>query len=102
MLSCISPPTEPRPYINEGCFYEEAHYGNEWIINLYLLYKHGLPLIGPNSASLINEINIEEVKKACVRDFLKEWQPKINDSEWLSSPQQHSYTILTLCRTFTQ
>ena len=47
MLKNILPPTEPRPYFGGGFFYAEAPYGNEWIINNYLLYEHGIAVIGP-------------------------------------------------------
>jgi predicted nucleotidyltransferase len=46
MLSSTYPPKDPRPYVGEGIFYAQAPYGNEWIINQYLLYKHGISLIG--------------------------------------------------------
>lgn len=37
MLSNILPPVNPRPWYGCGIFYEAADYGNEWIINNYLL-----------------------------------------------------------------
>lgn len=49
MLKNILPPKEPRPYYNSGIFYTDAHYGNEWIINNYLLYKNGTQLLGQSS-----------------------------------------------------
>src|SRR5437868_15341221 len=63
MLPSIYPPTTPRPYFGEGIFYAQAPYGNEWIINQYLLYKHGIPVVGPDFKTLVKPIDIEAVGK---------------------------------------
>lgn len=98
MLQNIFPPKTPRPYIGEGIFYPEAPYGNEWIIDQYLLYKHGISLIGPDFKTMVQPISIEDVRDACVRDLLEEWQPKIADSTYLENSHYQSYVILNLCR----
>ena len=98
MLNNILPPKEPRPYYGGGVFYREAPYGNEWIINNYLLYQHGIPLIGSDFKELISPIDIIEVQKACVRDLFQEWEPKITDFEWLDNSHYQSYLIMNLCR----
>ncbi len=79
MFQNILPPKLPRPYYGAGIFYPEAPYGNEWLINNYLLYKHGIALTGPDFKTLIKPIDMVDVQKACVRDLFKEWEPKIND-----------------------
>jgi hypothetical protein len=98
MLQNTLPPKLPRPYLGEGIFYPEAHYGHEWIINLYLLYQHGLALWGPDFKTLVNPIPILEVQKACIRDLFQEWEPKITDPEWLDNSHYQSYVVLNLCR----
>lgn len=98
MLENILPPKEPRPYIGEGRFYDEAHYGNEWLINNYLLYQHGITLFGPDFRTLMPPVEIADVQKACIRDLFKEWQPKITDPGYLSNSHYQSYVILNLCR----
>lgn len=98
MLRYILPPKEPRPYYGGGIFYEEAPYGNEWIINNYLLYEHGISLIGPDVKQLIKPIDIIEVQKACIRDLFQEWEPKITDFEWLDNSHYQSYLVMNLCR----
>jgi predicted nucleotidyltransferase len=98
MLQERKPPKEPRPYYGE-IFYDEASYGNEWIINNYLLYNYGIAIYGPEFKILIKEpINIKEIQEACVNDFYKEWIPKINDHEWLSNSHYQSYLVLNICR----
>lgn len=98
MLKETLPPKEPRPYYNNGIFYDEAPFGNEWIINNYLLYEHGIAVIGIDIKKLINPINIIDVQKACVRDLFQEWEPKISNTEWLNNGHNQSYCVLTLCR----
>ncbi len=98
MLQNTLPPKLTRPYFGEGSFYPEAHYGNEWIINLYLLYKHGIALLGPDFKELVSPIPVIEVQKACIRDLFQEWEPKITDPTWLNNSHYQSYIILNLCR----
>jgi predicted nucleotidyltransferase len=98
MLKEKDPPKDPRPYYGE-IFYNEATYGNEWLINNYLLYNYGITLYGPEFKTLVNEpINIKKIKEACIEDFYKEWEPKINDNEWLSNSHYQSYIVLNICR----
>jgi predicted nucleotidyltransferase len=94
----VLPPKEPRPWWGFGVFYPTAPAGNEWIINQYQLYNHGINLIGPDFKSLIESIDIKEVQKASARDLFTEWEPKINDSEWLENSHYQSYLVLNLCR----
>lgn len=98
MLKSILPPKDPRPYYGGGIFYDEAPYGNEWLINLYLLYIHGIPLVGVGFKELIDPIDIVEVQKACIRDLFQVWEPKIVDIEWLDNSHYQSYLVLNLCR----
>lgn len=98
MLESTQLPKTPRPYIGEGIFYTEAPYGNEWIINQYLLYQHGIALTGPDFKTLVKPIPIEEVREACIRDLFEEWQPKINDPTYLKNSHYQSYVVLNMCR----
>lgn len=96
MFKSAVPPGD-RPYFGESKL-SMATYGNEWIINNYLLYHHGITLLGPEIKTLIPEINISDVQKACLQDFGTEWLPKIGDSNWLDNPHYQSYIVLNLCR----
>jgi predicted nucleotidyltransferase len=98
MLKEKEPPQTPRPYYG-GVFYDDATYGNEWLINNYLLYNHGISIYGPDFKKLLQEpININEIKLACINDFYKEWIPKINEDDWLSNSHYQSYLVLNICR----
>lgn len=98
MLESTPPPKTPRPYVGEGIFYTEAPYGNEWIINQYLLYQHGIALIGPDFKTLIKPIPMEAVREACIRDLFEEWQPKITDPTYLKNSHNQAYVVLNMCR----
>lgn len=94
----ITPPKTPRPWWGFGRMYAEALAGNEWTINHYLLSKHGVPLYGPEFSTLAPPISVADVQRACVRDLLSEWLPKINDNSWFASSHHQSYLVLNLCR----
>ena len=91
-------PILPRPYYNEY-FYDEATYGNEWLINNYLLEKYGKTIYGPEFKTLLQyKINIDEIIISCINDFYKEWFPKLTDDKWLSNSHYQAYIILNICR----
>ena len=98
MLASTLPPRNPRPYHGEDVLYPAAPYGNEWIINNYLLREHGIALYGPDPRALIPEIDIQHVQAACIRDLFTEWEPKITDPTWLDNSHYQSYLVLNLCR----
>ena len=94
----VTPPATQRPWWGFGTFYADAPAGNEWIINHYLLSKHGIALEGPDFSELIPAIDIHTVRQASARDLFQEWLPKIDDSAWLSNSHYQSYLVLNLCR----
>jgi len=94
----LMPPATPRPWWGFGTLYAEAPAGNEWIINHYLLSKHGIALEGPDFNELIPPIDILIVRQASARDLFQEWVPKIDDGAWLSNSHYQSYLVLNLCR----
>jgi len=101
MLPSLLPPEKPRPWYwgGEGILYEEAPYGNEWIINKYLLWHHAIPLAGADFQSLTDEVDIAEVQKACIRDLFTEWEPKKRDPAWFRDDSHYeAYFILNLSR----
>ena len=98
MLEKKGIPEIPRPYYN-GKFYEKAGYGNEWLINKYLLLNHGKNIYGKDFNTLIKfEITIEDIKNCCKNDFYKEWHPKLNEEEWLLNSENQAYIVLNICR----
>lgn len=98
MFKHILPVELRRPYYGAGKFHPEALYGNEWLINNYLLYKYGVPLIGPEFKTLIKPIDIKEVRKASAKDLFREWVPKIGNANFFKDSHFQSYVVLNLCR----
>lgn len=98
MYKNILPPKEPRPYFGKGIFWADAIYGNEWIINNYMLYQHGIALFGPEFKTLVAPIDIKDVREASARDLFQEWEPKITDPVYLDNSHYQSYVVLNLCR----
>ena len=100
MLSRIKPPSQPRPWYwgGENKLYLEATYGNEWIINNYLLHHHAISLFGPDFKTLMKPVDVEEVQKACIRNLFTEWVSKKKDPGYFSNSHYTAYFILNLCR----
>src|SRR5579862_2857030 len=94
----LTPPAKTRPWWGFGTLYAEASAGHEWIINHYLLSRHGVALEGPDFNELIPPIDIHDVRQASARGLFQEWAPKIDDSAWLSNSHYQSYFVLNLCR----
>jgi hypothetical protein len=94
----LMPPKSPRPWWGFGTLYPEAPAGNEWIINHYLLSRHGVALTGPDFNELLPTIDIDEVRRASAKDLFEEWLPKIDDADWLANSHYQSYLVLNLCR----
>lgn len=99
MLSSNEPPEQGRPYVNGGQFWNpDPPYGNEWILNLYVLRDCGVALAGPDPKDLIGPVEIADVRAASKRDLLDERVPTLDDPTIYDDPHQQAYTVLTLCR----
>lgn len=99
MLPNVRPPTEGRPYVNGGSFWDpDPPYGNEWLLNLYVLRECGIALIGPVPEDLVGSVAIEDVRAASKRDLIQEWVPKVDDPASFADSHLQAYVTLTLCR----
>jgi len=102
MLSSPKPPKESRPYVNAGKMWDFV-YGDEWTLNLYVLYQYGIALLGPDPKELIKSVKLDEVREASKRNLIQEWQPKINNPSAFrladyESNHLQAYAVLTMCR----
>lgn len=84
MFEKADPPGK-RPYFGDGRFWPDALYGDEWIINNYLLYKYGISLIGPDVKALFKEPTIEHVKEASIEGYYKELEPILRNKDWMTT-----------------
>lgn len=99
MLPHVRPPEAGRPYVNQGAFWDPGPpYGNEWLLNLYVLRECGIALIGPEPADLIGRVTIDDVREASKRDLVEDWLPKADDPDALEDSHLQAYATLTLCR----
>ncbi len=99
MLKQIDPPKQGRPYVNQGAFWDpDPPYGNEWLLNLYVLRERGVALIGPEPADIFPDVDIADVRAASARDLFDERLPTVDDTELYEDPHQQAYTVLTICR----
>lgn len=99
MLADVEPPREPRPYFNYGRMWKpDPAYGYEWLLQLEVVRRFGIALIGPQPARLIPEISAPRLREASVRDLRKEWEPALRDDSYLDTPHLLAYAVLTLCR----
>lgn len=100
MLALGAFPKKPicsRPYFGEGQLHDWP-YGNEWMINLYVLQEYGIILCGLSPKNIFSPISIEQVRQASRQDLYEEWVPKLQNLTWLDSSHYQAYTVLTMCR----
>jgi hypothetical protein len=100
MLAETLPPLKPRPWYDGGekRLYPAAPYGNEWIINKYLLYEFSITICGPDFKDITNGVEMTDVQRACLRDILEEWEPKMSDKKYFENSRNAAYFVLNLCR----
>ena len=85
--------------INEGKFYVGG-LGSDWIIQRHVVREFGVVLAGPDSKTLIDPVNPEDIRRA-VRGILHEWWfPMLDNSHWLQKhgSNYHGYAVITMCR----
>lgn len=102
MLSKTSPPKQSRLYVNAGKMWDVV-YGNEWILDLYVLQECGVTLVGADIKKLIKPIDIDDVREASQRDLMEGWLPKLENpkpftTEDYGSSHLQAYAVMTMCR----
>ncbi|MCB9813555.1 MAG: DUF4111 domain-containing protein [Pseudomonadales bacterium] len=102
MLDSTKPPKRHRPYINAGKMWSFP-FGNEWLLNLHILYESGVALVGINPKQLISPVDIISLRKASQENLIQEWKPKLTNPAPFQSADYdrnhlQAYAILTMCR----
>lgn len=90
-------PNATRPYFNEGRYYR-GQYGNNYLIELFLLREKGIALAGPDIKSLIKEISIQTLKSAIQKNLYEYWEINISDLIRYERSDYQVFAILTMCR----
>lgn len=91
-------PTATRPYFNEGNFYL-AHYGNNFLIELFMLRENGITILGPDFKDLIKEIPKQNLQRAIKKNLYEYWEPILNNLSKLGRSDYQVFAILSMCRT---
>jgi hypothetical protein len=99
MLPNIMPPPQGRPYVNQGAFWDpDPPYGNEWLLNLYVLRECGVAILGPKPRELVGPVRIEDVREASRRDLVEDWVTRLDDPAFPPDSHHEAFVTLTLCR----
>jgi hypothetical protein len=99
MLPSILPPPQGRPYVNQGAFWDpDPPYGNEWLINLYVLRECGVAILGPEPRNLVGPVSIADVREASYRDLIEDWVTRLDDPAFPPDSHHEAFVTLTLCR----
>lgn len=91
-------PQGVRPYFNEGCYYL-AHYGNNYLIELFVLREKGISIAGPDIKCLIKEISTQSLKAAIQKNLHEYWATNLIDVSKFKRSDYQVFAILTMCRT---
>jgi len=87
-----------RPYFNEGHYYL-GEYGNNFIIELYVLRENGVCILGPDIKHLIKKISTTDLISSIQKNLHEYWEPALNDLSKFKRSDYQVFAILTMCRT---
>ena len=93
----FEPPKQARPYIHKGQL-KLLKYGNEWIIEKYVLKKYGILLRGEDIRSEIEQMKPKDLKTAVLKILNNWWEPLLNKKNKLYDDEYQVYAILSMCR----
>lgn len=100
-LRRYDPANNTHPHLDRGNA-EKLHlmlHANDWIIQRYILYEHGIILEGPDPRTLIEPISSNELKWAVI-DVLPLWTDSLlkDPAREIKPRGYQSYIVLSLCR----
>ncbi len=99
LLACAGPPAQGRPYVNGGFLWQpDPAYGQEWVMNLFVLHRCGITLAGRPVTDVIPPISMAAMRAASTRSLHEEWEPLLDDPASTGRPHHQAYITLTLCR----
>lgn len=74
------------------------HHTSDWVIQRHLLRCHGVPMLGPPLAPLIDPVSPRELQSAARAVLLEWWRPMLDDPWRLRDREYQAYAVLTMCR----
>lgn len=70
----------------------------DWIVQRYVLYQHGITVAGPSVRSLLDPVSSDELKSAVIAILDKWWLPMVADTHKLQASGYQAYAVLSMCR----
>ena len=98
LLKNKQPPSDPRP-----CFHELEFalypYGYEWVLERYVVWKHGIVVFGSSPTTFIDPIFSEDLHRANTKILRGDWKPLLTTPSRLDGNDEYqAYAVLTMCR----
>lgn len=92
-----NPPLKPRLYYND-MFLRYEVYGLEWIFEQYILKNYGVAIYETDSKVFFKEISPDTIKEASMNLLMREWLPKIKNTDYNWTNEYLVYGVLSVCR----
>lgn len=70
----------------------------DWIIQRHILREHGVVVAGPAPQTLIDPVQLNEVRRAVLGILRGWWSQQLRDPARLHSRAYQAYAVLTMCR----
>jgi predicted nucleotidyltransferase len=71
----------------------------DWVVHRYVLREHGIPIVGPPPASLIDPVKPDDLRRAMIELMRHEWwRGMLIDPTPLAQRGYWIYTVQTMCR----
>ena len=98
-LRRFDPDNNCHPCIQRGShqLVIEEH-DHAWVIHRHVVRGHGVALAGPDPRTLIDSVDVAELRHAVVSLLHGWWTPVPTCRRWLDNPFYRSYAVLTMCR----
>lgn len=93
-------PGQRHPTLGQGETLCWTQHRSNWILERWILREHGVAVLGPEPASILDPLSRDEILKA-VRERLADWvawaaQPE--DPDWQLPRSHKAYVVETMCR----
>jgi hypothetical protein len=70
---------------------------NDWRFNLYVLREHGIAVVGPPPATLVDPISIDDLRR-WLRPMMREWREWLGQTDLIHRRAYQGHMIITMCR----
>ncbi|HEX6678835.1 MAG TPA: aminoglycoside adenylyltransferase domain-containing protein [Actinomycetes bacterium] len=97
-LRRYDPDDAHHPTIGADWPYGVRRHGPDGVLNRAILREHGVVVLGPDPATLVDPVGAEELR-AAVRAVLREfWAAQDERSAWLRPRAYQAFAVLSMCR----